>query len=138
MKEIKKLSHHNSKKKKIPKNYEYWSSSVFEMPSSSSLDVWWCGEGWGSRGGSGDGGGGGGCTGRRIATPHLLEVAVHGHHPLLHGLYLLHSLLLIPLVALIQLHVPPIGLLELPLHQFIQCMNLMIDGLRIGPDRPRA
>ena len=28
-----------------------------------------------------------------------------------------------------QLHIPPIGLLELPLHRLIQCMDLITDGL---------
>ena len=30
------------------------------------------------------------------------------------------------------------GLLELPLHQLIQCMDLITDGLRIGPSRPSS
>ena len=75
-------------------------------------------------------------TRQRTATPHLLEVAIHGHHPLLHGLYLLHPLLFIPLVVLIQLHVPPVSLLELPLPKFIQCMDLVTDVLRTDPSRP--
>ena len=37
-------------------------------------------------------------------------------YPLLHGLYLLHPLLLLPFVPLIQLYVPPINLLKLLLH----------------------
>ena len=134
MKEIKKLSQYNSKKKKNPKNYKYWSLSTSEMLSSSSPNVWWCGEGWG--------GGGGGrrwwrrCIGQRTTTLRLLEVTVHGRHPLLHKLYLLRPLFLIPLVALIQLYVPPVGLLELPLHRFIQCINMITDVLRIGPSKP--
>ena len=47
--------------------------------------------------------------------PHLLVKAVQSRYPLLHGLYLLRPLLLISLVALIQLYVLPIGLIELPL-----------------------
>ena len=46
----------------------------------------------------------------------LLEVAIHDCHPLLHGLYLLCPLLLIPFGVLIQLHIPPVGLFKLPLH----------------------
>ena len=46
----------------------------------------------------------------------LTLLVVHGRYLPLHGLYLRHPLLLIPLVALIQLHVPPVNLLKLPLH----------------------
>ena len=42
-------------------------------------------------------------------------------------------LLLIPFVALIQLHVPLVGLLELPLHRLIQRVKLIMDGLQIDP-----
>ena len=82
--EKKNLSQYNSKNRKILKNYDYRSSSVFEM-LSLSLDVWWCGEGWG--------GGGRGwrlCTRWWITTPHLLEVIVDGGHPLLHESSLLN------------------------------------------------
>ena len=66
----------------------------------------------------------------------MLKVAIHSHHPLLHGLYILHPLLLILLVTLIQLHLPPIGLLELSLHRFIQCIDLTTDVLCISLNSP--
>ena len=47
---------YNSKNKKYPKNYEYWSSLVSEIPSSSP-GVRWCGEFEGDGGGRGRGGG---------------------------------------------------------------------------------
>ena len=37
-------------------------------------------------------------------------------------------------MVLIQLHKPFVGLLELPLHRPI-CMDLIMDGLRISPNR---
>ena len=53
---MKKISQYNSKNRKNPKNYKYWSLSEFEMLSLSP-NVWWCGEGWGGRDGGGGGGG---------------------------------------------------------------------------------
>ena len=50
---------------------------------------------------------------------HLLKVCVYSCHLLLHGLQLLVTLLLFLLVLLLQLHIPPVGLLELPLHLFV-------------------
>ena len=91
------------------------------------LKRWWRGRRWWSP-----------CTGWRTTTPHLLEVTVHVRHPLLYGLYLLHPLLLILITALIQLHIPPVGLLELPLHWRIKCMDLITDGLCIGSSRPNS
>ena len=44
------LSLYNFKNIKNPKNYEYWSSLVFEMPSKP-LSVWSCGGGGGGGGG---------------------------------------------------------------------------------------
>ena len=44
------MSKYNSKNRKNPKNYEYLSSSVSKMPSSSP-NAWWCGECGGNRGG---------------------------------------------------------------------------------------
>ena len=38
--------------------------------------------------------------------PYLLEVAVHGYHPLFNGLYVLHPLLLFLLMLLMQLYIP--------------------------------
>ena len=78
------------------------------------------------------------CIGQWTTTLHMLKVAIHGHYPLLHGLYLLHLLLLVLLVLLIQLHVPPIHLLKLLLHWFIQCMHPIMDVLHIDPCRPSS
>ena len=78
------------------------------------------------------------CTKWWAATLHLLEVAVHHHHPLFHGLYLLWPLHLITLVLLIQLHVPPVDLLELPLHRFIQCMDPIMDVILISHRKPSS
>ena len=78
------------------------------------------------------------CTRWWTATLHLLEVAVYDYQPLLHGLHLLHPLFLILLVPLLQPHVPPVGLLELPLHWFIQCIHLITDVLYVGPSRPNS
>ena len=67
-------------------------------------------------------------------TSHLLKVAVHGRH----FLHLLRPLLLNPFVLLIQLHVPLLDLLELPLHRFVQCIDLIMDVLHVGTSRPSS
>ena len=78
------------------------------------------------------------CIGRWTVTPHLLEIAAHDCHPLLYRLYMLHPLLLILLMLRLRLHIPPVGLLKLSLHWFIQCMHPITDVLHIGPNRPSS
>ena len=85
--------------------------------------MWWCGECGGGGRGKGGGGGGEGCFGWWTTPLHLLEVAVHCHHPLLHRLHLLSPFLLLFLVLLIQLYVPPIHLLELPTSALIHSVH---------------
>ena len=58
--------------------------------------------------------------------------------PLLHRRHLLPPFLLLFLVSLMQLYIPPICLLELLLHWFIQCMHLIMDVLHISPSRPSS
>ena len=101
--------------------------------SSSTPDGWPCGEGWGSGGGARRW-----CNGWRIVAPHLLVEAVQSRHLLFYGLYLLHPLLFIFLVVLIQLYVPPVGLLKLLMRWLIQCMDLIMDELQISPDKPSS
>ena len=76
------------------------------------------------------------CMGWWTPTPHLLDLVVHNHYSVLHGLYVLHPLLLLLLMLLIQLHVPPIRLIELLPHWFIQCMHPITNIHHIGPSKP--
>ena len=108
------------------KNYKYWSSSISKMSSLSSSDVWWCGEGWGGRGG--------------VKVVEVVHRTKNCHSASAQSSYTWSSSFALWIVSATSTtpypscgaHTVPCthaSLLELLLHWFIQCMDLTIDVL---------